>query len=312
MKPLILNENVEFLLRKMAVPLILNNLIFFIYNLADGAWVSGIGINALSAVGIFFPLFMIVVAFSMGISVAMSSAVSRGIGGRRKSDTRMYISQGFILVLFLYVFVLALHLFLRKILIVLGAYGEVLKLSGEYGSVMLIGSIFLLLNNLFSGIINAEGNTKLTLLANAAGSLLNISLDPVFIYVFDLGVKGAAIASVVSTSFSTALFIYMFASGRTHIKMDVDVIKIRYSFPHLFDILRVSIPAAFSMISISIGSLILNRIIVSTTGYLYVAAFTSAWRVIQLGFTPLFGFAGALNPIVELNHTPSRCKRSNV
>jgi putative MATE family efflux protein len=278
---------------KLSVPIMVNNLVFTLYNLADGVWVAGLGADALSAIGIFFPIFIVFIAISMGLGVGASSAISRRIGARKREAAEKVAAQTLILGLILSIILTSSVTRLEFLLRLLGAEGRVLDLSMDYSRVILFGSLFLFLNNVSTGVMNGEGSTKLPMYSNVIGTILNIILDPIFIYFLGLGIAGAAYATVVSMAVSSAVFLYWFFGKRTYIKL-----KLRWFDRNVFDVLRVGLPASFSMMAMSVSIVFLNRIIIGTTGSDGIAVFTSAWRFIQIGFIPMFGIAGALTSVV--------------
>ncbi len=281
---------------KLSVPIMISNLVFTLYNLADGVWVAGLGADALSAIGIFFPLFMVFIALSMGIGIGASSAISRRIGARDKESADNTAVHA-ILLGFAVAVMLTLSIFhLEYLLKLIGAEGNVLSLALKYSRIIIAGSVFLVFNNIATGIMNGEGNTRRTMYANVIGTATNIVLDPVFIYTLGFGIAGAAYATVLSMAISSAILVYWFLGGRTFI--DVGLSKFRADRRILFDILRVGLPSSLSMLSMSIAMVFLNMIIVRAGGSDGVAVFTSAWRLISLGFIPLSGMAGAVTAVV--------------
>ncbi|WP_290597177.1 MULTISPECIES: MATE family efflux transporter [unclassified Archaeoglobus] len=181
-------------------------------------WVAGLGPNALSAVGIFFPLFFIFLAISLGLNVGSNSAISRRIGAKDVRGANLTAIHAFLVGFLVSIPMTASVILLTPAMILLGAGGEVLQLSIEYGRIMILGSVFLMFNNTSMGILNGEGNAKRAMYANTIGSVLNIILDPIFIYVLNLGVAGAAHASVLSMVISSAVFLFWFLTGKTFVK----------------------------------------------------------------------------------------------
>ena len=292
----ILKENPRRAIIKLSIPIMISNLFFTIYNLADGAWVSGLGADALSAIGVFFPLFMMFIALSMGIGVGASSAISRRIGANDKKGADSAATHAIILGILLALLISLIIPDLKRLLILIGARGNVLNLALGYSKIILAGILFLIFNNIASGIMNGEGNTKRAMYANTVGTIVNIILDPIFIYILGLGISGAAYATIVSMLISSAIFIYWFLSGKCFV--DINFRKFNIDGKILFDILRVGIPSSFSMLSMSFSMIFINAMIVKACGSDGIAIFTSAWRLISFGFIPLFGIAAATTVIV--------------
>ena len=281
---------------KLSIPIMISNLFFTIYNLADGAWVSGLGADALSAIGIFFPLFMVFMALSIGLGVGASSAISRRIGANDKKGADSTATHAIMLGLLLAFSTFLIIPYLEYLLRLIGAKGNVLNLALKYSKIILAGMFFLIFNNIASGIMNGEGNTKRTMYANTIGTIVNIILDPIFIYILGFGIAGAAYATVVSMSISSAIFIYWLLSGKSFV--DVRFCRFCANRKILLDILRVGLPSSFSMLSMSFSMIFLNTMIIKAGGSDGIAVFTSAWRLISFGFIPLFGISAATTAVV--------------
>ena len=277
---------------RLSIPIMVSNFVFTLYNFADGVWVAGLGADSLSAIGLFMPLFFMFISLSMGLGIGAGSAISRRIGARDKKGADNVAVHALILSFVLGAGITSVYFRLEEILISLGAHGNVLTESMRYARIMVLGSIFLVFNNVSVGILNGEGNAKRAMYANVAGSVLNMILDPVFIYFLKLGISGAAYASVISMMLSSIMIVYwMFYNSKTYV--DVSFVDFRPSSSIVSDILRVGLPSAFAMLAMSISIMILNLMIVRADGTDGIAVFTSAWRVVHFGFIPLFGFAGA-------------------
>lgn len=278
---------------KLSAPMVVSNLIFTLYNLVDGIWVAGLGPDALSAVGMFFPIFFVFIAISFGLSVGANSAVSRRIGAKRYDAACVAATLAVAMGILVSIPMTLSVVFLNGVMVFLGADGEILRLAVDYGSIMLLGSLFLVFSNVSAGILNGEGNARMAMYANAAGSLLNMVLDPIFIYLLGYGIAGAAIASVISMALSSIVFAFWFLSGRSYVRFRVA----GWNLPTVFDLLRVGMPASLSMLTMSVAFMLINRVVIETGGSEGLAAYTSAWRLIQFGFVPLFGVSAALTAV---------------
>ncbi len=293
---------------KLSIPIMVSNLVFTLYNFADGVWVAGLGADSLSAIGLFMPLFFMFVSLSMGLGIGAGSAISRKIGAGDKRGADNVAVHALILSFILGVSIMSVYLRLEQILSALGAHGNVLDESLRYARVMVLGSIFLVFNNVSVGILNGEGNAKRAMYANVTGSALNIALDPVFIYLIGLGITGTAVASVISMLASSLMIVYwMLYNSRTYVSISFRGFRPDRSI--IFDILRVGLPSAFAMLAMSISIIILNLMIVRVDGTDGIAVFTSAWRVIHFGFIPLFGFAGAGTAVMGSAYGAKRVDR---
>src|SRR6056297_2120527 len=169
-------------LLKISWPMMLGMLVHSLYNLADGIWVAGLGTDQLSAIGLFFPFFIILVAVGMGLGVGGGSAISRRIGENNKTEAdntalhTLFGGVGISLLLSIVLFP-----FLDEIFIALSNSQSVGSLAADYAEILVGGCALMILNNLANAILRSEGDSKRAMYANMFGSILNIFLDPIFI-----------------------------------------------------------------------------------------------------------------------------------
>ncbi|WP_041075579.1 MATE family efflux transporter [Thermotoga caldifontis] len=282
---------------KLSLPMMTAMLVQALYNLVDTIWVSGVGPEALAGIGLFFPIFMVILAFAGGIAVGANSLISRKVGERNKPEADRAASSAIVLVLILGLIAsVAGNLVMKPLLSLTGASGQTLKLAMDYANILLTSITLLMFNNVVNGILRGEGDTKRAMYAISFGAVLNMFLDPLFIYTFKLGVKGAAYATVISIAASSMLMIHwLFIKKDTYVSMSFRHLKgIRNT---IFEILRVGVPSSFAQIIMSTSIFILNVFIVKAGGDLGVAIFTSAWRIINFGTIPMMGIAAAVTSV---------------
>ena len=172
----------------------------------DAAWVSGLGADALAGVGFFTPIFMILVGFGNGLGAGAAFAISKYLGedDKHKADNASIHSIILDIVSFNnfnYDFID----FLNPIFNAMGA-GETISYATDYGVLFILGSVFIILSNALYGIFRGEGDSTRPMYAMIASAVLNMILDPIFIYALNLGVKGAAIATLISAIFVISNF----------------------------------------------------------------------------------------------------------
>lgn len=200
---------------KMSIPLIISLLITSFYNLIDAFWVSGLGADALAGVGFFTPIFMILVGFGNGLGSGSAFAISKYFGEENKLKANNASIHSILIDIIISVILTCLLLiFLNPILEIMGA-GQTIGYATDYGNIIILGSIFIILSNALYGIFRGEGDTKRPMYAMISSAILNIILDPIFIYTLNLGVKGAAIATLISALFVILILIYWFYIKRT-------------------------------------------------------------------------------------------------
>jgi putative MATE family efflux protein len=248
---------------KLAIPMIIAMSATTIYNLVDALWVSGfgadffsaadvaeVGTGALAAVGFVLPFFMMIMAISTGLGVGGGSAISRRIGAKDKEGAdNVAIHTMIITMLAAIVFTLALFFFADRIFFSIGTT-ESAGMAVSYGKVIFAGSFVMFFTNVAYAILRSEGDAKRAMYAMMFGAGLNIALDPIFIYIFKMGVTGAAYATVLSMSITSAVLAYwLFFRKDTYVSFNFrdfsfkkDIIK---------DIFRVGLPASVQQLSMS-------------------------------------------------------------
>ena len=279
-------------IRSLAMPMIISMLLMMAYNLADSIWVAGLGSNALAALGFITPVFMIIVGIGNGLGAGATSLIARCIGAENKKGADNAAIHSLIMTLIAaVVLTIAILISLPEILTVMGA-GESLGLAVQYGQIVFGGLIFLILSSVASGILRAEGDVKRATYAMAATAILNIILDPIFIYSLGMGVAGAAWATVISSSVASALIIYWLVLKRnTYVSLSMKDFKT--NFKVVKDILGVGMPASAEFLIMSILGIILNIILVTTGGTDAVAVYTAGWRVVNIAMIPAIGIGTA-------------------
>ncbi len=264
---------------KLSVPMIIAMVINSLYAFIDGVWVAGLGDTALAAIGFVNPLYLIVFGVSNGIGAGATAAISKYIGAKNKQEADNAALHVILLIVIITIIFTALILiFLKPILLIMGA-GVTVDLGMEYGNILFLGTIFIVFSSIAYGILRAEGNVKKTTYAMLFGAILNIILDPIFIYSLGWGVAGAAIATVISLGLVSFLLVYWF-KGDTYIKFSPkDFI---YKSKLMKDILSVGLPAGVEFFLISLLAIALNAILMLVSGVDGVAVYTGGWRFVAI------------------------------
>ncbi len=275
---------------KLAVPTIVAMSVTTIYNLVDAIWVSGLGADALSALGFFFPFLFMSMALATGLGVGGGSAISRAIGAKDKAGADSIAVHTIVIMLLLaVVFTIPLFIFTEDIFVLIGA-GRTVALATSYGRIMFAGTVVIFFTNVANAILRGEGDARRAMLAMVTGAGINIVLDPIFIYTLGMGVSGAASASVLSMGVSSLLLSYwLFFKKDTYVSFDFR--NFSFDAKILKDIFRVGLPASVQQLSMSFMMLVMNLIIVKAGGTDGVAVFSTGWRVATIAILPLMGIA---------------------
>ncbi len=281
---------------KLSIPMIIAMSVQMIYNFVDALWVSGLGADALSAVGFFFPFFFMIMAVAAGLGVGGSSAVSRRIGANDKSGADKVAAHTIVMMLVAAVIVsVPLFVFMDQIFVKMGA-GGISVPAARYGRIIVAGTAILFFANTASALLRGEGDMNRAMYAMMIGAGLNIVLDPIFIYTLRLGVPGAAYATLISLSTSASiLFYWICIKKNTYVSLRLS--RFRLQRVILNDIMRVAIPSMAMQLTMSFSVLILNLIAVRAGGTDGVAVFNTGWRVVMFATLPLIGMATAVTAV---------------
>ncbi|HOI72229.1 MAG TPA: MATE family efflux transporter [Methanobacterium sp.] len=268
-------------IRVLSVPMIISMLLIMSYNLADSIWVAGLGPNAIAALGFTAPIFMLVTGLGNGLGAGATSLIARCIGAVNKQKADNAAMHAIILAIVVSVILtIVLWISLPFILQAVGA-GSTIGLALEYGEVVFGGLIFLIFSSVASGILRAEGDVNRPMYAVAVTTILNVILDPIFIYYFGWGIAGAAWATILSSSISCAIMIYwMIIKRDTYVKFSRKGFKADWNVTG--NILTVGLPASAESFVMSILGVFLNLILVVTGGTEAVAVYTAGWRVVMM------------------------------
>jgi putative MATE family efflux protein len=278
---------------KLSGPMIVAMLLMAVYNLADAIWVAGLGPDALAAVGFVAPLFMVLIGLSNGLGAGITSVVSRRIGARDKTGADRAAVHALLIAITVAILLTVLLVPSIGPIVVLMGGESVSDLAVEYGGIVFLGTIFFLAVHCSYAILRAEGDTRRTMYAMAASSILNIVLDPILIYGAGLGVAGAALATVISVASVAGVLTYWFLGKKdTYVRLSFREFRPERRTVH--DILGVGLPASIEYLLMSMVVIINNGILVTVAGTDAVAVYTSGWRIVMFAIVPLIGITTSL------------------
>ena len=278
---------------KLALPMMLSMLLIMLYNIADSIWVAGLGADALAAGGFITPLFMVLVGLGNGIGAGANSLIARYIGAGNYKQANNAALHGILLsVIVSAIFTIIIEVFMVQILQFMGA-GETIQYAMDY-SYIIFGFLFIFVySGVASAIFRSEGDMRRATIAIAVTAIMNIILDPIFIYVLDFGISGAAWATVLSASLSCLVMSY-WIWGKKDLYLDLSLSNFDYQTKMIIDTLQVAIPSTLENLVFSILAIIINSMLVIAAGTTAVAVYTASMRIVQLSMIPLIGLGTAL------------------
>ena len=285
----------------MSIPLIISLLISSLYNLIDAAWVSGLGADALAGVGFFTPIFMILIGFGNGLGAGAAFAISKYIGEENKVKAdNASIHSILIDVIVSIIITVILLIFMVPILDAMGV-GQTIGYATDYGNIIVIGSIFIILSNALYGIYRGEGDSKRPMYAMIASAVLNMILDPIFIYYLGGGVAGAAIATLLSSIFVILILFYWFYIKRdTYLKPLLSNFNFERSIG--FDIVKVGLPASIQLLNNAFFAAVFSALLTFVGSTDSVAVYSTGWRIVIIGTTPILAIGTALISVIAANY----------
>lgn len=293
------NSNIEIItgdpkkaINKLALPIIASMFILFANNIIDSIWVAGLGADPLAAIGYVTPLFMVLVGFGNGIGAGGNSLISRYIGAENKHQANNAAIHSVVLSIIISIILTFVFIFsLEPLLKIMGA-SSVLGYAMDYGLIIFAGTLPLLMPPILGGSFRAEGDVKKATLPMAVAAIINMILDPIFIYVLGWGIKGAAVATVVGPGISLLLMFYWI-----FVKKDTYLSYSRCDFHNDWsmykDILVVGIPASLEQLILSALTIFVNYMLTIVSGPIAVAVYTAGWRIVSIGMLPAIGIGTA-------------------
>lgn len=278
---------------KLALPMMLSMLLIMLYNIADSIWVAGLGPDALAAVGFITPLFMVLIGLGNGIGAGANSLIARNIGAKNRDQANNAGLHAIVLsIIVSLVFTVLIEVFMVPILQFMGA-GNTIQYAMDY-SYIIFGFLFIFVfSGVASAIFRSEGDMKRATIAIAVTAVLNIILDPIFIYVLNFGISGAAWATVVSATMSCIVMSY-WIWVKKDLFLDLSPKNFKYSSHIMIDTLQVAIPSTLETIVFSALAIIINSMLVLAAGTTAVAVYTASMRIVQLAMIPLIGIGTAV------------------
>ena len=289
------------LMVSLAVPAVAAQLINVLYNIVDRIYIGhirGYGDIALTGVGVTFPIIMLISAFSAfaGMGGAPLASIELGKKDIRKAEQILGNSAGMI-VLFSIVLTIGFSIFKTPVLYAFGASEVTIGYAKSYIGIYLVGTIFVQIAVGLNTFISGQGESKIAMLSVVIGALLNICLDPVLIFVLDMGVKGAALATVVSQAVSAAWVIRFLTSKRSMMKLKTEHMRLKKEIVVRFAGLGVSpfiMQSTESMVGITLNSGLQNY-----GGDLYVGTMSIMTSIMQLILIPVQGISQGVQPIIS-------------
>lgn len=294
------------LIGRLAVPTIISMLISSFYNMADTFFVGRISTSATAAVGVVFPVMAVIQALGFFCGHGSGNSISRKLGSQHTQAARELAATGFFLAVILGLLLTVLGLlFLDPLSRILGSTETILPYTKEYLGIILLGAPYMTAQLVLNNQIRFQGNAFYAMIGITTGAVLNIGLDPLFIFVFHMGVSGAAIATIISQFVS---FCLLLAGIRISRCIPIHIRNIRLSKERLSEITGGGLPSLFRQGLGSLATMTLN-IAANPYGDAAIAAMSVVSRIMMFANSALIGFGQGFQPVCGFNYGAGKYDR---
>ena len=313
---LFLNGKIGKTILKLSIPLVISQLINVLYNIVDRIYIGNmkdVGGAALAGVGISFPIILIVSAFAALVGFGGGPIFSIKLGQGKKDEAKNTMVSSFVLLVLLgIILTVILLVFAEPLLYLFGATSKIISYSKDYLIIYAISTVSVMLTLGLTSYITAQGNSIIAMLVVVIGAVLNIILDPIFMFAFNLGVKGAAVATILAQTVSAIFVIWFLRSKRSVVKLEFKNFKLNLKVILVIISLGVS---PFIMQATESAVQIIFNVQITKYGWedykTYLNLMTIMLSIMQFIFLPILGFAQGARPLISYNFGAKKIDRVN-
>lgn len=297
------------LLIKYAAPATIGMMVNALYNLVDAIFIGqGAGALAIGGLAVAFPIQLIFLAVATTVGVGAASIISRALGAGDEGKADQVVGNAITAITVISLCVSASGLFMLEPMVRLfGATDTILPYAMDYLSIILFGLFFYAFMVTASNTVRAEGNARASMYGMVIGAGLNVILDPIFIFGFGMGVKGAALATVIALGISTAYFIWFYWSGKSHLNLQPK--NFVPDPPMLGEIFAIGSSSFMRMIGTSVLAVVLNNMVAMHGSDIHLAVVGAGNRLMAFLGLPLIGMVQGLQPILGFNYGMGKMDR---
>ena len=308
-------EKISKLFVRLAIPAVLAQIINLLYNIVDRIYIGHIdtvGSDALTGVGVCLPLIMFISAFSSlcGMGGAPKAAIK--MGEKKIEDANKILGNCFTLALVLAVILTFVFSFWgTDLLLVFGASENTITYASKYMSIYCLGTVFVMITMGLSSFITTQGHSKISMIYTIIGAVLNIILDPIFIFSLNLGVAGAALATIISQAITAFLIIRFLLCKKSTLKISLKSMKLELNV--ILPCVALGLAPFIMMSTESVLSICFNTSLLKYGGDIAVGSMTILTSLMSFAMMPLQGFTQGAQPIISYNYgakKPERCKKA--
>lgn len=298
---LLRDEKVSKAILKLSIPMVMGMMIQVLYNLVDTYFIGMLNdANQLAAANISLPVFMMLMAIAGIVGSGSSSYISRCLGNKDYEEANKTISIATGILVIMSIIVMIAGIFMSpNIAKGLGANDATFNYTYTYIFIMFIGAIPVMCSYALGQLLRSEGNIMQSVIGLTLGTVVNIVLDPVFIFGLNMEITGAAIATIIGQTSTLLYFMYAFLKGKTTLKINLK--KFKYDKNIFKEIFTIGVPASLNQMLMGVATVIVNNIAVGY-GTLTVAGMGVAMKIMTIGTFVFMGFSAGCQPLVGYNY----------
>ena len=306
------SKSIGKLLFQLSVPAVIGMLVNALYSVVDRIFIGrGVGSLALSGVAVTFPISNIIMAVGMLVGIGAASVVSIKLGQKKSEEAERIVGNAFLLTLILSIIITILGLiFLHPLLKVLGASDETMPHAKTFATILLTGAVLQNVGFGLNPIIRSQGDAKTAMKTMLIGAILNTILNPIFIFIFKLGVAGSALATLISQAVCSVWVVY-YLSSKSIIRLKRQHMKL--NFTTIGEISSIGVSPFIMQVSASFVTIVINKSLLKYGGDLAVGAYSLIASIAMLILMPAFGVNQGAQPIIGYNfgaRNASRVKKA--
>lgn len=308
-------ESIVKLLIKFSIPAIIGMVVNMLYNLIDRIYIGNIpnvGGLAITGVGITMPVTQIITAFGMLVGIGTCANISIAFGKKKNADAEKYLGNGVtsIVIISLLIAILG-NIFAEEILTLFGASENTLPYALAYIRPLFIGTICNLFAFGLNNSIRSDGNPKLSMFTMIIGAAVNIILDPIFIFWLNLGIQGAAYATVISQFIATMWVLHYFTKSKKS-SIKITIANLKLNLPILKGILMIGMSPFLMQLASSVVSVIANKSLMAYGGDLAIGAMAIISSICSIFVMPIYGLNQGSQPIIGYNYGAKNYRRVRI
>ncbi len=303
-------EPIKSLLIEFSVPAIIGMLVNALYSVVDTIFIGrGVGEFAIGGVFVGMPIAIMAMAFGMLVGVGGNTLVSIRLGQDKTEDAERILANSFVLLIVISIILIVLgRSFLEPMLLAFGATESNLPYAMDYMTVIIYGAIFQIVGFGMNNFIRGEGNPKIAMVTMLIGALINTILDPIFIFILDMGIRGAALATVISQFISCVWVLRYFFGGKSLLKIRRENLRLRLHT--VLEIFSFGFAPFSIQIAASMVSVLMNNSLKRFGGDMAISSMSVIQSIDQLVLMPVFGINQGVQPIIGYNYGAEKYDRT--